>query len=118
VPAERWFDEDAGPLVRPYTVTRGRTRSTRPDLNMITMVTALSSDDQPSLDPEHRAILASCQSPQSVAEVSAALGLPLGVVKILLGDLVEHGLVTYRQPYRGVPDKVLLHSLREAVSRL
>ena len=50
--------------------------------------------------------------------MAAALGLPLGVVKILLGDLVEHGLITYRQPYRGIPDRALLRSLREAVTRL
>lgn len=118
MPVERWFDADAGPLVRPYTVTRGRTRPARPDLNMITMVTALSSDEQPTMDPEHQAILASCQSPQSVAEVAAVLGLPLGVVKILLGDLVEQGLITYRQPYRSAPDPNLLHSLRAAVTRL
>jgi Protein of unknown function (DUF742) len=118
VGVEKWFDDDAGPMVRPYTVTGGRTRPARPDLNMITMVTALSSAEHPAMAPEHQAILDACQSPQSVAEVAAVLGLPLGVIKILLGDLVEQGLVTYRQPYRGIPDRVLLRSLREAVTRL
>ena len=55
---EKWFDDDAGPMVRPYTVTGGRTRPARPDLNMITMVTALSSAEHPAMAPEHQAILA------------------------------------------------------------
>jgi Protein of unknown function (DUF742) len=118
VQIETWFDEDAGPMVRPYTVTQGRTRPARTDLNMITMVMALSSEEHPMLNPEHSAILAACQTPQSIAEVAASLGLPVGVVKILVGDLVDRGLIAYSQPYRGTANRALLRDVRNAVSKL
>jgi Protein of unknown function (DUF742) len=115
---EKWFDEDAGPSARPYTVTQGRTRPARTDLNMITMVMALSSEEHPLLNPEHSAILAACQGPQSIAEVAATVALPVGVVKILVGDLVDRGLIAYSQPYRGTANRALLRDLRDAVSKL
>ncbi|MFD6258796.1 DUF742 domain-containing protein, partial [Nocardia sp. NPDC060256] len=37
-PREPWFDEAAGPLVRPYAVTRGRTAGGGPELDMLTSV--------------------------------------------------------------------------------
>ena len=86
-------------MVRPYTVTRGRTRTRRTDLQMITLVVALQPVPRTvsrSLGPEHVQILAMCQAPTSVAEVSARLALPLSVVKILLSDLIDRELVTFR----------------------
>jgi Protein of unknown function (DUF742) len=94
-----WFDDEAGPLVRPYAVTRGRTRSPQVELDMITLVVALQAADHPSvarLDPEHVEILSRCQRPTSVAEIAAALRLPLSVVKILISDLIERQLVIFR----------------------
>jgi hypothetical protein len=96
---ETWFDEAAGPMVRPYTVTRGRTRTRRTDLQMITLVIARAPVPRivpQLLGPEHVQILSMCQSPTSVAEVSARLALPLSVVKILLSDLIDRQLVTFR----------------------
>ena len=51
---ETWFDGDAGPLVRPYTVTRGRTRPARTDLTMITMVMALAAGPRRTRRPVAR----------------------------------------------------------------
>jgi hypothetical protein len=48
--------------------------------------------------PEHLAILDLCAGPNSVAEISAKLRLPLGVVRVLLGDLMDHGLIVVRKP--------------------
>lgn len=118
MPIETWFDGDAGPMVRPYTVTQGRTRPARSDLNMITMVMALSSEEHPMLNPEHAAIMVACSAPQSIAEVAAAVHLPVGVVKILVGDLVDRGLISYSQPYRGTANSALLRNVRDAVSKL
>jgi hypothetical protein len=92
---EEWYDDEAGPVVRLYALTRGRTRSARYDLDLITLVTAGSRTDTDRLAPEYQRVLSVCTSPQSVAEVSAKVDLPLGVVQVLLGDLIEQNyLVT------------------------
>ena len=99
-PEEAWYDDEAGPVVRPYAVTGGRTRPTAGDFDLITLVVAtqpVGSVREP-LNPEHSAILRLCQRPQSVAEVSAHLDLPVGIVRVLLGDLLDRGLILARGP--------------------
>jgi hypothetical protein len=58
---ESWYDDDAGPLVRPFTVTRGRTKASRTDLNMITMVIAAPGEEGRGLDAEYLDILRLCR---------------------------------------------------------
>ena len=71
---EPWFDDDAGPLVRAFAVTSGRTRPSR-FLDMVTLVmTVAPTVAAPS--PEHRAILRLCAAPRSVAEVASTLASP------------------------------------------
>jgi hypothetical protein len=95
-----WLDEDAGPVVRPYALTRGRTRPTREGFDLIAIIAsaATSSFAPPGAGPEHLAILELCVRPLSVAEISAKLRLPLGVVRVLLDDLLDHGLIVVRRP--------------------
>lgn len=95
-----WLDEAAGPVVRPYALTRGRTRPTREGFDLIAIIAtaATSSFAPPWAGPEHIAILDLCVRPLSVAEISAKLRLPLGVVRVLLGDLMDHGLIVVRKP--------------------
>ncbi len=78
--------------VRPYTVTRGRTR-TDVDLALETMVKASETGMNPpgSIMHESRQILTMAENALSVAEVSAHLKVPLQVAKVLIGDLVESG---------------------------
>ncbi|MEO3869852.1 DUF742 domain-containing protein [Nonomuraea sp. B12E4] len=97
-----WIDEEAGPVVRPYAVTRGRTRPTSSsslDLLAIVASTRSPAPANADLGVQHRRLLG-CVAAQNrpVAEVASELGLPVGVVRVLLGDLLEHGLVTVRQP--------------------
>ena len=94
---ESWYDEEAGPLVRPYALTRGRTRSDRYQLDMITLVLAVKSAIA-AMAPEYVEILRLCRRPLSVAEVAAGLDLPLAVLKVLAGDLIEEGYLIYRTP--------------------
>lgn len=117
---EFWFDEDAGPLVRPYAVARGRTKPTRHDLEMITLVIAVATDHRVAADREYTQILEMCQRPLSVAEVSAMLDLPLGVVKVLLSDLIDWGLVIFRSPPRtsDVPKMELLQAVLDGIRKL
>lgn len=121
MPDPVWLGADAGPLVRPYAVTRGRTRPGRTDIYMITMVLATSSDVPALLGPEHVEILRHARRPVSVAEVSALTGLPLGVVKVLISDLVERRHLIASSPYpttEGGTDVALLSTLLDAVSGL
>lgn len=117
---ESWFDEDAGPLVRPYAVARGRTRPTRHDLELITLVVAVTTDHHNQMDPEYSRIVELCQRPLSVAEVSAMLKLPLVVIKVLLSDLIDWGFIVFRSPPRtsDVPNMELLQAVLDGIRKL
>src|SRR5262245_63002633 len=117
---EFWFDEDAGPLVRPYAVARGRTRPTRHDLAMTTLVVAARTDGHVNVDREYAHILQICRQPVSIAEVSATLNLPLVVVKVLLSDLIDWGLIIFRSSPRtsDVPQTELLQAVLDGIRKL
>jgi hypothetical protein len=117
---EFWFDEDAGPLVRPYAVARGRTRPTRHDLEMTTLVVAARTDRHVTVEREYDHILRMCRQPLSIAEVSATLTLPLVVVKVLLSDLIDWGLILFRSPPRtsDVPQMELLQAVLDGIRKL
>jgi DNA-directed RNA polymerase specialized sigma24 family protein len=91
-----WLDEDAGPVVRPYTMTGGRARPITGGLSLLTYVEALYAPeaDLLHLQPEHRTILQMTRRALSVAEVAARLDLPVGVVRVLIGDLLQASLVS------------------------
>lgn len=95
-----WFDEAAGPVVRPYAMTRGRTKPAGADLDLIAIVVTTDAPppDWHALGPEHTTILGKCRHPLSVAEVASEMDLPLGVVRVLLDDLLDHGLISVRRP--------------------
>ena len=80
--------------VRPYALTGGRVRSsTELALETIVLVTPRADDDTAGLTTECRDILSLCVDPTSIAEVSAHLSLPLGVARVLVGDMVTDGLL-------------------------
>ncbi|MDQ3787717.1 MAG: DUF742 domain-containing protein [Actinomycetota bacterium] len=95
---EEWFDEAAGPLVRPYAMTGGRTRSDTLGLDLITLVVAMHNAADVDVEPEYAGILSACQYPASVVEVAAKVDLPLQVVKVLLSDLINQRLIMFRSP--------------------
>ncbi len=117
--AEPWFDDDAGPLVRAFAVTSGRTRPSR-YLDMVTLVmTVAPTVATPS--PEHRAILRLCAVPCSVAEVASTLNLPLVSAKVLISDLVELGGVIFKTPLKSDDpgfDRKLIRTVIDGVRRL
>ena len=118
-PDGTWYDDDAGALVRPYAMTRGRTSSHQSDLEMITLVVAVGEVDRSvavTLDPESALILSLCRQPKSVAEISADLRLPLSVVKILLGDLIDKNLVMFRSAV--TPNIQVLQAVINGIRRL
>jgi hypothetical protein len=93
-----WFDDDAGPLVRPYAMTGGRTRGSEHELNIITLVLTVATPTDGALGWERDEILRRCRTPKSVAEIAAAVDLPLTVVKVLISDLMDRGYVVSRSP--------------------
>src|SRR5215204_1745016 len=97
--------------VRPYAMTGGRTRPTHDDLAIETLVSTISTGEQtPKLTVEQRAIGALCHELLSIAEVSAHLHLPLGVVRVLVGDMADEHLVMVHRPIHAGdrPDLTLL----------
>jgi Protein of unknown function (DUF742) len=99
-PEKMWVDEEAGPVVRHYAMTSGRTRPTRGDFDLITLIVAARSisDGDSSLQPEHSAIIRFCHKPVSVAEIATDLDLPVGTVRVMLGDLLDRGYIRTRSP--------------------
>ncbi len=72
-----WLDDAAGRLVRPYTVSNGRTRPTTA-LDLLSQVMATGATPLGYLGPEHAQALDLCRAPVSVAEIAAHLKLPGG----------------------------------------
>ncbi|SDD07852.1 DUF742 domain-containing protein [Actinokineospora iranica] len=116
-----WFDEAAGPLVRPYAMTRGRTRPNAPNLNLVTQIRVSRSPSDPSsLTPEHLQIIELCKTPLSVAEVAAYLNVPLVVVKVLISDLIERGDVLAGAMFQTteITDTKLLQAVLDGIRRI
>jgi DNA-binding transcriptional ArsR family regulator len=114
-------DRDGGPVVRPYALTAGRTRPTGSTIDLVSSVSAVAaaSHDGLTLEPEHRRLLRLCRTPTSVADLASALDLPLGVVRVLIADLRDHGLVTVDQPARaGLADVRILKEVADALRKL
>lgn len=121
-PDDHWLDEEAGPVVRPYALTRGRTRPTGESLDLIAIITAIRGvrPDPSSLGPEHRMVLRLCRLPVSVADIASELDLPLGVVRILLSDLSELSLISIHHPIppARLPDADILKEVVDGLRRL
>jgi hypothetical protein len=120
--ANRWLDQEAGPVVRPYAVTKGRTLPSGGvwfDLIDIVVRTGewTSNDFRPG--PEHRRMLSLCRRPIPVVDLTSELDLPLGVVRVLLGDLAEAGTVRIipAQQQRE-PDQRLLRKMLDGLESL
>ncbi|MFI0405437.1 DUF742 domain-containing protein [Actinomadura sp. 3N508] len=98
--AERWLDESAGPMVRPYVMTSGRTEPSRGRFDLITLVVAVGMEPETTvgLGPEHLAIIRLCQNVMSVAEITGHLDLPVATVRVMLGDLLDKGFVSLQEP--------------------
>lgn len=160
---DRWFDDAAGPVVRPYAMTRGRTRSSSDEarLDLIALVIAQSADGEgdakpdenvdgageadaagshpaghtagggrdghadvhadSTLAPEHIDIVVRCRrAPQSVAELAAELDLPVGVVRVLIGDLIDADWVRVSRPVppAELPDESILREVIDGLRAL
>jgi hypothetical protein len=114
-------------VVRPYALTAGRTKPSGATIDVAAVVSVAggmlgldrATEIMSQLGPEHLRMLRCCRPPASVADVATELDLPLGVVRILLADLREGGLVRIRQPVPpGLRDTALLKEVADALRRL
>ncbi|MFJ3901110.1 DUF742 domain-containing protein [Streptomyces sp. NPDC090025] len=116
--------------VRPYSLTGGRTRFGHV-LLVETFVAALEpaparkvlTGGGPAprgLMPEMRAIVEVCRRMRTVAEISALLKMPLGVVRVLLSDLADQGKIRVYGTGHGTgqPDRALLERVLSGLRRL
>jgi hypothetical protein len=116
-----WMDSDAGPVARPYTVTGGRTRPRgERNFDLIDIIVATGAQARGSFSPgpEHRHILGLCQRPTVVADLTAAVGLPLGLVRVLLGDLLHEDLISVSRQAQRVTDRGLLQKVLDSLKAL
>jgi hypothetical protein len=109
-------------LVRPYALTGGRARNQWTELEIEALLsTGPAAAQHAALGPEQRTIVRLCDhSFQSVAEISALLKLPLGVVRVLVGDMVDQGLLELYQPNHQTerPDRALLERVLDGLRRM
>jgi hypothetical protein len=110
---------ETGSLVRPYTKTGGRTRSDY-DLAIEALVSTSDRGKAPdaAVRPEHRSICGLCLDTRSVAEVAAHLRLPLGVARVLIGDMAGMGLVLIHQSGMVVGDRPSIEFMERVLSGL
>jgi len=96
-PKDRWLDRDAGPVVRPYAVTKGRTvPAFGPFVGLIDVVMAVGDPLAPAdarLGREHRRILSRCRQPITTVDLASDVDLPVGVVRVLVSDLSQYGML-------------------------
>jgi hypothetical protein len=118
---EPWLDDDPGPLVRPFAITRGRAGRNLHNLDMISLVVAVRPvAEVATLDREYAEILRMCQRrPLSVAEIAAQLDLLMAAVKVLVSDLIDSGhLIVRSAPPAGRPNLELLQAVLDGIRKI
>ncbi|MEU6079541.1 DUF742 domain-containing protein [Streptomyces sp. NPDC047108] len=115
--------------VRPYSLTGGRTRFGHV-LLVETFVAALDGPEErreltsggwaERVMPEMLAIVELCRRMRTVAEISALLSMPLGVVRVLLSDLADQGMIRVYGTGHGTgrPERALLERVLGGLRRL
>lgn len=115
----RGMPKGAGRIVRPYAITGGRVRSGS-DLPLETLIEIIDGTGGAvaRLTLERRAIAELASQPISVAEISALLEVPLGVARVLVGDMAIEGLIRVYRPREERPDILLLEKVLDGIRAL
>ncbi|WP_248963053.1 DUF742 domain-containing protein [Sphaerisporangium perillae] len=94
---------DDGPVLRPYALAKGRTPPPAKAFDLLTLIAATGTEAADTLDlgPEHRLLLTLVHESRPLVEVASDIDLPLGVIRLLLADLLAHGLITAQPPTPG-----------------
>jgi Protein of unknown function (DUF742) len=108
-------------LVRSYAMTSGRSQGTVPlDIESMLRLTTEGVMARNALQFERASIAMLCEDEiLSVAELSARLHLPIGVIRVIASDLIVDGLLEAYMPSFSVADDVdLISRLIEGVRAL
>lgn len=113
-------DSGDGLRVRPYAITGGRTRArTELQIEAIVYRTPQGEQANDTLPLERGQIVNLLSTPLSTAEISARLQLPLGVTRVVLGDLIDEGYVAVNsRSANGRPDLRLLERVLDGLQAL
>lgn len=121
--APEGHDQTPAMRVRSYVLTGGRTRSAT-DLPFETLVRVTERGRilAPRLTLERKEIVGRTEKPLSIAEISAYLHMPLGVARVIVGDMTAEGLLTASAPqFTGAgqrPDLSLLERVLDGLQAL
>ncbi|MFC4604753.1 DUF742 domain-containing protein [Rhodococcus kronopolitis] len=91
---DEYFEQvGSGPsLVRPYALTSGRTRpAVELALEALIQAQPDTANQNAELGDVDTTIVALCAQSPSVAEIAVRVGVPIGVARVLVADLVESG---------------------------
>ncbi|MEU6718981.1 DUF742 domain-containing protein [Nonomuraea sp. NPDC046802] len=95
----RRLDEDAGAIVPAYLLTRSRTVPASEAIDLIAVITTTGALTPPvGLGPEQLIVLQKCTKPTQLVDLAVELNLPIGVVRVLVGDLHVQQLVQVENP--------------------
>ncbi len=109
------------PTVRAYAITGGRTNVDAPTLRFESMVALTDAGvaASPKFTFERKKIAALLVRPLSVAEISAMISVPIGVARVLVGDLlVADHLRLYDAPTDAATDISLVRELIDGIRNL
>jgi predicted Rossmann fold nucleotide-binding protein DprA/Smf involved in DNA uptake len=115
---DAWYDAEAGPLVRLYAITGGRTETPAGDFTLGAIVQRMpEAGPDGELSQEQASIVRLAEKPVSVSEIAARLGLPLGTIRVILGDLRQAGLI-HVPPARPDTEKPTLQQMQRLLNGL
>jgi hypothetical protein len=98
-------------------LTGGRTRPLHDGLRIETLLLASPAALSAPLRFESRRIVELCQAPMSIADLAVALGVPLGVIRVIVADLVTDGYVRIEEQLGELPI-ALIERIRDRVRAL
>ena len=95
--------QTGGRMVRPYTMTGGRTGAGQTPLALEALVamTPAGMRMRSRFRWEAAEIIAHTRSETAIVELAALLEVPVGVVRVLVADLQEQGAVNVTDPVMG-----------------
>ena len=110
-------NDDTGRLLRPYAITGGRTDAP----GFLTLESQLRRTERDGGSPhrwEEARIIEMAGRPIAVVEVAARVGLPIGVAKVVIGDLIDQGVLTTGIPTPETSFSSLLERVLDGLDRL